>query len=129
MTQEGKDWLNDFLEFLYVHYTGWDVPLNTFFEKEFVIDPKSEHRGVAIRDFLNELQMEAMITWVTQPVIDHNKPITLEAYKFNARLTFTGLTYIQGYISNKKRDKIEKQNVLLTGISIFIAFLTAVFIG
>lgn len=125
MTKEGTDWLHDFLEFLHIHYTGWDVPLNDFFEKEYEIEKTDTHRGEAILELLKSLQQQNLITWTTQPGIDIiNTPPTLADYKWNAKLTFQGLVYITNHLRLEEQHVIEKQNKIITKISLAILGLT-----
>lgn len=130
MTKEGTDWTHDFLEFLHIHYTGWDVPLNTFFEDEYGIEKTDTHRGEAVLELLKSLQTQNLITWTTQPGLDIvNTPPTLADYNWNARLTFPGLVYITNHLRFKEQLIIEKQNKRITKISLAILGLTMVFIA
>jgi len=48
MIQEGTDWMNDMLKFMYKHYTAWDVPLNTYLMDVFNRDnfPRTDSEGM-----------------------------------------------------------------------------------
>jgi hypothetical protein len=98
-----KKYPNDFLKYLYKHYTAWDVPINTYFKKHFRVTESSDNEGRKIVEFLEELKANKMISWVTQPEFDNTQSVTVSKYTFNARLTFEGLNYISGYIRLKRQ--------------------------
>jgi len=135
MSNKRHDWPHKILKHLFENYSGFDVHLNPFLEKDLNIGLNDGNLGRKVVRLLKELKTLGLITWIHS---DHknetlelkdddndNTSVTLAVYWFHARLTFDGLSYISTYTSKKKQDSLNFFSVAFSIIAtIFIIVST-----
>jgi hypothetical protein len=136
MSNKRQDWPHKILVHLFENYSGFDVHLNPFLQKDLNIGLNDGNLARKVVRTLKELKNRGLITWTHS---DHknetielndddndNTSVTLAVYWFHARLTFDGLVYISTYSRQTKQDLLNIFSIVSSVVATIFIIVTTV---